>query len=217
VRRVLASVALLVLFARAGASVAARATVEDLAELSRMVAEGVVTDHATSLDRAAGAVWTTYRVRVGRMLAGDPAKEIAVRIRGGKVGTVEQELIGSPKLEDGERVVLFLGPEVGGAHEVIGLAQGAFGVETDPKTGETFCRNSVEGLTLVGRDGTESPPEPLKLSLADLTARVAGALDRLEARRRAAREALDRRLAAWRRAAERHMEMTRGKPGGAAD
>jgi hypothetical protein len=204
------------LAAGAAASVAVRATVEDLTEASRVVAEGVVTEHTVTLDRAKGAIWTEHRLKVGRMLAGDAAATIVVRVRGGRVGTMEQEVIGAPKLEDGERVVLFLGPEDRGAREIVGLAQGAFTVETDPKTGATSCRNSVEGLSLADPSGGDAPPEAIRLSLDDLAARVAAQRVKIDARLRARREAIDRLLAEWRRAAERHMALTRGKPGGPA-
>ena len=58
-----------------------RADVEDLAEACRVVADGVVVDHTTSLDRAAGAIWTSYRVRVVSVLVGDAATQIVVRVR----------------------------------------------------------------------------------------------------------------------------------------
>lgn len=208
---------LLALAARVLASAAVRATVEDLTEASRVVAEGVVTEHSVTLDRATGVIWTEHRVRVARALRGDAAGTVTVRVRGGKVGTLEQEVIGAPKLADGERVVLFLGEETRGAREIVGLAQGAFEVETDPKSGKTFCSNSVEGLSLVDAAGREAAAEPLKLSLEDLASQVAEAGERIDARAKAKRDALDRRLAAWRRAAERHMELTRGKPGGAKE
>jgi hypothetical protein len=216
VRATLAPLLGLILAASVEASVARRASVEELAETSAGVVDGTVIDHVATLDRAAGGIWTTWRVRVGRTFIGDASGEIAVRVRGGQVGTLVQETIGAPRLVDGERVVLFLGPAAGGAREVIGLAQGVFRVETDARTGATTCRNSLEGLELVDETGTTSAA-PLKLSLDDLAARVAAGRERLEARRRAASEAMDRRLAAWRREALRHAELTRGRPGGAPD
>jgi hypothetical protein len=149
------------------------------------------------------------------MLVGDKAETIVVRVRGGRVGTIEQEVIGAPKLADGERVVLFLGAEEHGAREIVGLAQGAFEVETDPKTGAVVCHNSIDGLSLVDPTGGDAAPEALRLSLKDLAARVTAERERIDARRRAAHDALDRKLAAWRLAAQCHMELTRGKPGGA--
>ena len=201
----------------ANASVAVRAEVEELAEVACAVADGVVLDHSVSLDPAAGAIWTSYRVRVGAMLVGDPTKELVVRTRGGRIGTIEQEVIGSPALADGTRVVVFLGPEERGGREIVALAQGAFRVETDLATGTTTCCNSVAGLSLVERNGRAAAPEPLRMPLTELIARVATGRGRIDAKRRAARETTDRRLAAWRRAAERHSTSTRGRPGGAAD
>jgi hypothetical protein len=209
-------IALVALGATARASVAVRASVEDLAGASHCAVEGVVLDHATHLDRAAGVVWTRHRLRVDASLVGEPAKEIVVRVRGGKVGTLVQETIGAARLGDGERIVAFLGPEEDGAREVVGMAQGVFRVETDPKTGVTLCTNDVEGLSLVDAAGREVAPEPLHLTLSDLRTRVAAARERVEALRRTAREALDRRFAEWRRSALRHMEIARGRPGGPA-
>ncbi len=210
------AVVLVALAATARASVAVRASIEDLAEASTCAVEGVVLDHATHLDRAAGVVWTRHRVRVDASLLGEPAKEIVVRVRGGKVGTLVQETIGAARMGDGERVVAFLGPESDGAREVVGMAQGVFRVETDTKTGVATCRNDVEGLSLVDAAGREVAPEPLRVSLSDLKSRVAAARERIEALRRTAREALDRRFAEWRRSALRHMEIARGRPGGPA-
>jgi len=216
VRRIVAPLVTATLLAAvAGASTAVRASVEDLTAASRLVAEGVVTDHSVTLDRAAGVIWTEHRLRVGSVLAGDAGETLVVRVRGGRVGTIEQEVIGAPKLADGERVVLFLGAEEHGAREIVGLAQGAFEVETDPQTGAVVCHNSIDGLSLVDPAGGDAAPEALRLSFKDLTARVTAAREKIEERRRAARDALDRRLAAWRLAAQRHMALTRGKPGGA--
>jgi hypothetical protein len=201
----------------AQASVAIRADVEDLTRACRTACVGTVIDHASTLDRAAGSVRTTYRVRVETTFVGETAKEVRVRIPGGTVGTVTQETIGAPRLEDGQRVVVFLGPDDGGARDVVGMAQGVFDVQTDPVTGVTTCRNSVEGLSLVDRAGAAVEASPLRLTLTDLAARVAAAQSKVETARNAARDALDRRLAEWRRSAERHMAMTRGKPGGAAE
>ena len=214
-RRVLATLLLLLLLARAQASVAIRAGVEDLVDASSTAVLGVVLDHTTAMDGAAGTIWTRYRVRIERTLSGDARGEVTVRVRGGKVGTMEQETLGSARLADGGRVVLFLSAEDAGAREVIGMAQGAFAVETDPATGAVTCRNSTDGLSNVDRAGREAAAEPLQLTLEDLANRVKAALEQSEARRRAAREALDRKLAAWRRRAEIHAEILRGKPGGA--
>ncbi len=214
-RRLLAPIVLATLLAPAVASVAVRATVEDLVDLAGAVVDGTVVDHATTLDAKAGAVWTTYRVRVKATLVGAPAQEIFVRVRGGRVGTIEQETIGAARLEDGERVVAFLGHDDCGAREVIGLAQGVFHVAQDPKTGTELCENSTDGLSLVDAAGAPASAGALRFTVADLQKRVAARSVGVEARRRAVREARDRRFAEWTLAALRHAELTRGRPGGA--
>ena len=217
VRRALVPLIGLLLLAAARASIAVRAGVEDLVRASSLVVHGVVVDHTTALDPAAGAIWTSYRVRVVAAISGEAAGEIVVHVRGGRSGTLEQEVLGAPRLTDGERVVAFLGPLHDGSREIVGLAQGAFRVETDARTGALSCSNSVDGLSLVDRDGNEVAADPLHLSLEELTRRVSAARDLVTAEQQAARDALDRRLATWRRAAERHALMTRGRPGGARD
>jgi hypothetical protein len=214
VRRTILAAALLTAGALAHASVTLRAGVEDLALAADTVVEGVVADHSVSMDTAAGAIWTTWRVTVSSTIAGPAASEVRVRVRGGTVGRTIQETIGAPQLADGERVIVFLGPETAGAREVVGMAQGAFHAERDPRTGATAWRNSVEGLSLVDAAGREADSGPLALSRAELASRVVAARDARDAQRRAEREANERRLDAWRRAAERHMRMTRGRPGG---
>jgi hypothetical protein len=215
VRRLAALLLATLLAAGADASLGVRASVEDLTNACDAAVAGVVLDHATALDSAAGAIWTRWRVRVDRALAGDAKDVIVVRVRGGRVGTLEQHTIGAATLDDAERVVLFLGPDAGGARDVIGLGQGAFRVEVDPATGVAECRNSVEGISLVDRAGSDVAAEPLSLPLEELAARVTAAAARKAERRRASEEARERRLAAWRRQAEIHAEQTRGRPGGA--
>lgn len=215
VRRALFTAALLTAAAAARASVTVRASVEDLALAADTVVEGVVADHSVALDAAAGAIWTTWRVSVSSTLAGPPAKEVLVRVRGGTVGRTAQETIGAPRLADGEHVALFLGPETSGGREVVGMAQGAFHEERDARTGAVSWRNSVEGLSLVDGEGRATEAGPLALSTADLASRVVAARTARDEQRRAEREALERRLELWRRAAERHMRMSRGRPGGA--
>ena len=213
-RRIAFAVALLIAAAVARASVALRAGVEDLALAADAVVEGVVADHSVALDASAGAIWTTWRLTVSTTIAGPAASEVRVRVRGGTIGRSVQETIGAPRLTDGERVIVFLGPETAGAREVVGMAQGAFHAEQDPRTGAATWRNSVEGLALVDTSGREVEAGPLALTTADLTSRVTAARAARDEARRAEREARARRLDAWRRAAERHMRMTRGRPGG---
>lgn len=214
VRRALLAVALLSAAAVAHASVTLRASVEDLALAADTVVEGVVADHAVARDPAAGGIWTTWRVTVSSTIAGPAAGEVLVRVRGGTIGRTVQETIGAPQFADGERVIVFLGPQNAGGREVVGMAQGAFHAERDPRTGAVAWRNSVEGLSLVDAAGREVTGGPLALGRAELASKVVAARDAREAQRRAEREAFRRRLDAWRRAAERHMEMTRGRPGG---
>jgi hypothetical protein len=213
-RRAFLAAALLTAGAYAHASVTLRAGVEDLALAADTVVEGVVADHSVAMDAAAGAIWTTWRVSVSSTIAGPAASEVRVRVRGGAIGRTVQETIGAPQLADGERVIVFLGEETAGGREVVGMAQGAFHAERDPRTGAIAWRNSVEGLSLVDAAGRETESGPLALTRAELASRVVAAREARDAQRRAEREAAERRLDAWRRAAERHMRMTRGRPGG---
>jgi hypothetical protein len=212
-RRAFFALALLTVAAAARASVTLRASVEDLALAADTVVEGVVADHAVARDPA-GAIWTTWRVTVSSTIAGPAAGEVLVRVRGGTIGRTVQETIGAPQFEDGERVIVFLGSENAGGREVVGMAQGAFHAERGPRAGETAWRNSLEGLSLVDAAGREVTGGALTLTRAELASKVVAAREARDARQRAEREAFARRLAAWRRAAERHMQMTRGRPGG---
>jgi hypothetical protein len=198
----------------AGASVVVRASVEDLAEACDVAVEGVVSQTSVRLDEASGAIWTVHRVRVDRAVAGAATDDVTVRVRGGRVGTIDQETLGAARLASGERVVLFLGPDVGGTREILGLAQGAFRVETDPSSGASVCRNGFEGLSAVDALGRPASAEPLRLEIGEGVARAARGRARRDARRLAARERLDRKLAQWRRRALRHEPLLRGRPGG---
>lgn len=203
------------LAATARASVGVRASVEDLAEACDLVVEGDVGAGVAAAERGGAAIWTTYRVAVRRTLAGAPARDVIVRVPGGRLGDVVQETLGAPRLEEGSRVVLFLGPDAGAGREVTGLAQGLFRVRADPATGKSVCANDLAGLSLVDARGTEVASDPVEVGLDDLARRVAAARARAGERARIAAERVERRLARWRAAALRHAEAMRGRPGGA--
>ncbi len=215
--RTVAIVSGVALCASAAASVAQRAGIDELTEASDVAVLGVVADAAVVVGRDRGEISTDHRVKVEATWFGAPAAEIVVRVRGGRVGTVVQETIGSARLDVGSRVVLFLSRDASGRHHVVAQAQGAFHVERDPATGALVCRNSTQGLTLVHPDGRPAPATPLVLPLADLERQVRAARARVEERRSVERAARARRLEELRRRAQRHAEVLRGRPGGGED
>ena len=86
-----------------------------------------------SADREAGAregsaIATEYTVRVEKVLAGQPSgKILRVRVPGGVgPGGLALEIHGAPRFRPGERALLFLEPDRGGAYRPLHLFLGAF-------------------------------------------------------------------------------------------
>jgi hypothetical protein len=213
-RAVLAAALALFLAGTASATVVLRAGVEDLASICHAAVLGTVETRSVALDRAAGQVWTSYRVRVDENWLGAPGSTVVVSVPGGEAEGITQDFEGGARLETGGRTALFLWRRDDGKLIVLGEGQGAFRVTRDAATGADVCANALDGLALVDRAGKRVDATPLRTTLDDLRTRVAAARTAREERERAAREAYERRMAELRKRAEESAELARGKPGG---
>ena len=163
-----------------GASPAAMATtvkVLDLDELTRK-ATHVVAGEVTG--REAGwlgrLLVTRVTLKVADCMKGPcESQALTIHVLGGEAEGLAMHVEGSPSLDEGESVVLFLQPAGAGVLRPVGMAQGKFGLSSlDPRARAT---RDLKGLVF-HRDGVaiRNHVDPIgQLSLADLRARVLAA------------------------------------------
>jgi hypothetical protein len=186
----LAVLFLLLVAVPAHATIVIRAGVEDLTDKATVVVRGEVTHVESLWNEAHTTIQTKARIRVAAVLKGEAGAEIVATFPGGQVGEDRMKVSGVPAFEKGEEVVIFLWKNRDGDYLPLGLNQGKFRIETDPRTGERTAKNSLKGLSfVVARDrkpstvpATEAAePRPDAMPVATLERRIR---DRLEAIRR---------------------------------
>jgi hypothetical protein len=116
---------------------------------------------------------TTVRLRALESIKGDiPAgKEFEIRHFGGTVDGTEMLVIGSPRFNAGDEVVLFLTRDIGGGLETVDMAQGKIEVTRDAAGLEKLTRRDLESVEWAHGAGPDRVT-----TLAALRARIAAAL-----------------------------------------
>jgi len=100
-------------------------------------------------------IYTYFTLRVLEPVKGS-AKDQVITIRqiGGVVGTIASIVPGTPSFKKGEEVVVFLTQrDVAGYPWVMGLQQGKYSVSAD-ENGQKRVRNELDGLKLMGANGS---------------------------------------------------------------
>jgi hypothetical protein len=147
-------------FALAGASTAGATTVmklslKDLTKNSETIVRATVVDETARYD-ANKEIYTYYTLRVLEPVKGGSAKDQVITIRqiGGVVGTIASIVPGTPSFKKGEEVVVFLTQrDAAGYPWVMGLQQGKYSVSSD-ENGQKRVRNELDGLKLLGANGS---------------------------------------------------------------
>jgi hypothetical protein len=145
------------------ASVALRASVEDLARSSDAVVRGKVERQRSSW--MGRRIYTEVEVRASSVWRGSAPGLVKVLVPGGVVGDIGQHVDAAPRFVDGEEVVVFVSSSSGRAM-VNGLAQGKFTVQ-----GATVLPGS--GGTTLLRGAVRPGDRPSEeMPLAELERRV---------------------------------------------
>jgi hypothetical protein len=132
-----------------------------LMDAANLVVRGTV-DHASCRLTDTGRIVTDTVVRVDEALAGDAGGDtVVVTTLGGVIGDRGQRVSGSPMLQAGDEVVLFLrrpGPVSSVSRtSVVGLAQGAFHVQR--WSGRPLLVRHLDGMVLQGIDAVPVPED----------------------------------------------------------
>jgi hypothetical protein len=125
---------LLAAAAPAGATVFLPADFRDMVAGSRAIVHGRIVDvrSQTSGDRRTIATYVT--VSVEQHLKGALGREVTFRVPGGEVGRYRRVIVGAPRFDRGDEVVLFLTSRGPSIPYLFGLSQGVYRVS---RTGGT--------------------------------------------------------------------------------
>jgi hypothetical protein len=166
--------------APAYATVVVPAGVAELANEARAIAHGrVVRIEARQGD--GGRVERIVTVQVADYLKGGLGNVVQLQLPGGTYGRYRTIQIGTPEIEEGDEVVLFLGQaDTDPLPHLLGFHQGLYRLVTDPSSGERFVMPPLvlgagvdpsQPTTITRGDGTRRPQ-----TLDEFRASIAAAL-----------------------------------------
>jgi len=165
----------------ASATTVVELSVADLVSMSTLVLAGTPLESRSLWEDSAGGrgrrIVTYTRVRVDRMVDGDPKAEVWVRTLGGQVDDIGQHVDGEAVLVSQRPVLLFLRGLADGTHAVVGMAQGQYPIEAGPGGSEPKLMTPPGMGRLVARTGAFAKNElPARLALSGQSLDVASRL-----------------------------------------
>lgn len=175
--RALVALALALTLGGLSASPAGATTVRRLS-LDEMSADAIVVVRAVvggvAAQRIGGHIYTDATLAISECLKGSCGATMTVRQLGGELDGYGVRVEGSAELTPGTEVVLLLRRRLDGAYAPLGMAQGAFRVEREPRRGEiTTLVHGATALRLAAPDGTQSPASLERVTLDDIRASIA--------------------------------------------
>ena len=130
--RILTILVLGAMVSPAGATVLVPASLTELAHDARIIARGhvVAVDGRWTDDRR--TVETIVTLEAESYLKGQFGQTLQFRVPGGTLGRFRNIVMGAPRFEVGQRVVVFLGVAGPQVPYILGLNQGVYRVDVDP-------------------------------------------------------------------------------------
>lgn len=123
-----------------------RLSFEELVGQSQVVAHGHVASIRVAWDAERENIWTHYELVLDETLKGYPGRTVEIQEPGGELDGVRMEIVGAPRYQIGEEVVVFASPTPAGLR-TCGWGQGRFVVEGEP--GQRRVRNDLGGVQLI--------------------------------------------------------------------
>lgn len=111
----------------------------DLAELvagARAIACGRIAEIRAEWADGRRRIDTFVTIEVATYFKGDLGRLVTFRVPGGELGRYQSLVVGAPRFEEGDEVVLFLSAHGPSVPYVLGLGQGVYRVLTDPQSGQ---------------------------------------------------------------------------------
>lgn len=133
---VLTFAALIGTTSQAHATVFVPVELSQLVRASRAIVHGRIVDSHPQLTDDRRRVDTLVTLAVSTYLKGDLGPVVTFRVPGGELGRYRTVMLGAPRFQRGEEVVLVLSARGPSIPYVLGLTQGVFRVVADQVTGE---------------------------------------------------------------------------------
>jgi hypothetical protein len=155
------------------------ATLEQLT-MDDMIAQSTAIVHGTVVDSWAAftgsVIYTHYKVQVSESFKGPRQSSVEVVVAGGVVNNLSQSFSGSPTLNKGDELVLFLWTSRAGLTQIMGLTQGLFAVAPGAATDPLATRAATRELMLNPKTAQPVKDAALSMNLSDLRSRIATTL-----------------------------------------
>lgn len=142
---------------------------DEIVSRSSAIVHGTVVRSWSSWDPDRTTIWTHYEIQVRTRLKGGPGPMVTISEPGGEVDGKHMQIVGAPRYEVGEEVVVFATPTPIGYLRTCGWGQGKFDVRpAGDGAARRVVRASPLGVRLVR--GENSAPGTAALNGADLDA-----------------------------------------------
>lgn len=163
--------------ARVSATVYVPADFDEIVTASVFIAHGRVVDVRAEATRDRGGIVTFVTLAVDESLKGGTHASITFRVPGGEIGRYRRVVVGAPRFDRGDEVVVFLAARGPSVPYVFGLSQGVYRVSRASgraMVGPPPAR--LEGAS--GRRLVRGDPARRPLPLADFVGEVRAAIAR---------------------------------------
>ncbi len=137
-----------------------KASLEELTRESSLVIQGrVISAESRWEDERRQSIYTVLTIEVEQYVKGSGPKAIQVKQLGGAMEDIALEVSGSPRLGEGDEVLLFL-QSFQGAYWIHSIALGYYQVIRE-KDGQQYVLNDLRGINLVDASALQkvSPAE----------------------------------------------------------
>lgn len=129
---------------------------------SDTIVQARVTQEYSQWDAQMKLVFTYVNIQVEDPLKGDGRRNVVIRQLGGRVGAMNMSVVGMPKFNVGDEVIVFLKNNPEGTYHVVGLSQGKYDIVNDFAVADTSGVGVFDRKTQRLIDGALINKEPLE-------------------------------------------------------
>ena len=149
-------------------------TMDDMIAQSAAIVRGTVVDSWAAL--TGSVIYTHYKIQVSESLKGPRQSSVEIVVAGGVVNNLSQSFSGSPTLNKGDDLVLFLWTSRAGLTQIMGLTQGLFAIAPGAPTDPMATRAATRELMLDAKTAQPVKDAMLSMHLSDLRSLIANTL-----------------------------------------
>ena len=142
---------------------------DEIVATSSSIVHGKVVRSWAGWDPEHVTIWTHYQIQVEDALKGGARQILTVSEPGGEIDGMHVQVVGAPRYEIGEEVVVFAVPTPLGYLRTSGWGQGKFSVRASSAAPSgRQVRSAISGVKLVDSAPAAKSEAPVRLDGADL-------------------------------------------------